>query len=317
MCPNTIYYSQENHTGNLKISLEDIKLATNNFSDNNLIGRGGSARVYRGEVTRANRCHTVAAKRLNSDGGQHKNEFMTELEILQDYKHESVISLVGFCYEIVENIIVYEFASRGSLDMHLKDYALTWMKRLQISIDIASGLDFLHGSGGDRQEVVIHRDIKSSSILLTDDWKAKICDFGLSLISPINSEMDFVTDNACGAINYRDPVYLKLGYLTAHSDIYSFGVVLIEILCGRLVHEDNSIQIADLTDLYKNHYENGTLDEILFGGIKEQAVPESLITFQNLAYECLYHEREKRPTTHDVLLRLKKALEFQVRLRFI
>ncbi|XP_023761491.1 uncharacterized protein LOC111909936 [Lactuca sativa] len=302
---------QENHRDNLKISLEDIKLATNNFSDNNLIGRGGSARVYRGEVTRANRCHTVAAKRLNSDGGQHKNEFMTELEILQDYKHESVISLVGFCYEIVENIIVYEFASRGSLDMHLKDYALTWMKRLQISIDIASGLDFLHGSGGDRQEVVIHRDIKSSSILLTDDWKAKICDFGLSLISPINSEMDFVTDNACGAINYRDPVYLKLGYLTAHSDIYSFGVVLIEILCGRLVHEDNSIQIADLTDLYKNHYENGTLDEILFGGIKEQAVPESLITFQNLAYECLYHEREKRPTTHDVLLRLKKALEFQ------
>ncbi|KAF5783815.1 putative protein kinase RLK-Pelle-CR4L family [Helianthus annuus] len=106
-----------------------------------------------------------------------------EVEVLFEYKHENIIGLVGYCGE---KILVYEYASNGSLDRHLENASLTWTERLKIGIDIATGLDFLHGGG----YPVIHRDVKSSNILLNDDWKAKITDFGFSVITPLNNEID-------------------------------------------------------------------------------------------------------------------------------
>ncbi|GKB88513.1 kinase RLK-Pelle-LRR-I-1 family protein, partial [Tanacetum coccineum] len=164
---------------------------------------------------------------------------MTELDILKKYKHENVIGLVGYCGEKGEKIIVYEYASKGSLDRWLRHIDLTWRRRLAICIDIASGLEFLHGTSDVKQEVVIHRDIKTANILLNDDWKAKIADFGLSLISPINQKMNYVIDNAKGTSGYCDPQYITTSMLTKESDIYSFGVLLFEILCGRFVNEYN------------------------------------------------------------------------------
>ncbi|XP_023761496.1 uncharacterized protein LOC111909939 [Lactuca sativa] len=301
---------QENIKDNLRISLEDIILATDNFSDSNVIGRGGFGRIYKAEVTHANGRHTIAAKRLDPTGGQGETEFMAELEILLEYKHENVIGLIGYCKDHVEQIICTEYASKGSLDVHLKDNDLTWMKRLEISIDIARGLDFLHG-GGVTQEVVMHRDIKSSNILLTDNWRAKIGDFGLSLITPIDEETDFVIDNACGTPGYCDPLYEKLGFLTKESDIYSLGVVLFEILCGRLVFKRIIGSFHNRITLFQRHYEKGELDQMVFEGIKDQIAPKSLDIFQNIAYQCLHDEKEKRPTTSKVLLQLNKALEFQ------
>nr|GEX16764.1 protein kinase-like domain, phloem protein 2-like protein [Tanacetum cinerariifolium] len=134
---------------------------------------------------------------------------MTELEILMEYKYEHVIGLVGYCDEDDEKIIFYEYALRGSLDKYLSDNSLT--------------------------------DINSSNILLFDDWKAKISDFGLSLVCPTNHDVDYVIDNVTGTIGYCDPLSLKTGFLTKESDIFSLGAVLFDILCGKV----SSVKLDD------------------------------------------------------------------------
>ncbi|GJV51507.1 kinase-like domain, phloem protein 2-like protein, partial [Tanacetum coccineum] len=169
---------QENHKDNLKLSLEDVKLATQDFSQVNIIGRGNFGNIYRGEVTHAHVLQIIAAKRLDKKIAEREAQFATELEILMEYNHENVIGLVGYCDEEEEKIIVYQYASRGSLDKYLSDDSLTWVMRLKICIDIAIGLELLHGTVSSR-EMVIHRDINSSNILLFDDWKAKIILFDI------------------------------------------------------------------------------------------------------------------------------------------
>lgn len=304
-------YFQENNKDILKISLEDIKLATQDFSENNCIGKGGFGKVYKGEVSHANGHDIIVAKRLDARYGQGEPEFLTELEILFEYKHENVIGLVGYCDELGEKIIVYEYASNGSLDRHLNNDCLTWMKRLQISIDVARGLDFLHGTSVVKQDVVVHRDIKSANILLNWDWKAKVTDFVLSLICPINQEMDYVIENVVGTIGYCDPLYLESSVLTKESDIYSFGVVLFELLCGRLVYEYHNGNMRIQTKLVKDHFKKGRVGDMVFEGIKEQIVPQSLSTYSSIAYQCLKRQREERPTISTVLVQLEEALEFQ------
>ncbi|KAJ0511327.1 putative protein kinase RLK-Pelle-LRR-I-1 family [Helianthus annuus] len=298
---------QETHKDSLHISFEDIRLATQNFK--NQIGQGGCGKVYKGEILSVNGPTPIAIKRHDQRRGQGEKEFLSELEILFEYKHENIIGLVGYCNENDKKILVYEYASNGSLNRHLNDATLTWTQRLKISIDAAIALDFLHGG----VLPVIHRDIKSSSILLNGDWNAKLSDFGLSVIALLNNEIDFVVDNVCGTTGYIDPVYFKHGFLTTESDIFSFGVVLFEMMCGRLalMQEYNDERML-LTRLVKCHYKEGKVDELVFEGIKNKIVPRSLTTFQRIAYQCLSDAREERPTASEIILQLKTALEFQV-----
>ncbi|PWA66488.1 protein kinase-like domain, Phloem protein 2-like protein [Artemisia annua] len=302
--------SQMNHKKNLKISIDYIKQATQNFRQDSLIGYGDSGKVYKGVSAHTLGQNNIAAKRLNRESGQGEAEFVAELDILMEYKHDNVIGLVGYCDEEEEKIIVYEFASRGSLDWHLSDASLTWVMRLKICIDIAIGLEFLHKTASS-QQVVIHRDISSSNILLFDDWKAKITDFGLSLVCPVNQDVDYVIDDVKGTIGYCDPLYETTGFLTKESDIFSLGAVLFDLLCGKL----SSVKLDDeyqfLPFLAKHRYQVGKLDELVFEGIKEQIVPQSYITFTRIALKCLHHRRERRPTADEVVIQLKKALEFQ------
>ncbi|GKD40796.1 kinase-like domain, phloem protein 2-like protein, partial [Tanacetum coccineum] len=302
--------SQENHKDNLKLSVEDVKLATQDFSQDNIIGHGDFGNVYRGVVTHAHGHNIIAAKRLDRKSVAKDAEFMTELEILTEYKHENVIVLVGYCDEEDEKIIVYECASRGSLDKYLSDDSLTWVMRLKICIDIAIGLEFLHGNVSS-PELVIHRDISSSNILLFDDWKAKMTGFGLSLVCPTNHNVDYVIDNVIGTIGYRDPLHSKTGFLTQESDIFSLGAVLFDMLCGKLSSEKLDDEYLYLPYLAKHHYHAGKLDKLVFKGIKEQIVPQSYITFTRIALQCLHHRRERRPTADEVVIQLKKSLEFQ------
>lgn len=250
----------------------------------------------------------IAAKRLDIHRGQGEQQFFAQLEILLGYKHENVIGFVGYCKENDERIFVYEYASNRSLDLHLGSRDLTWTKRLEIVIDVASGLEFLHGGVG-TQETVIHRDINSGNILLNGDWRAKISDFGLALKMPISQETDYVIDNVVGSRGYSDPLYESTGFLTKESDIYSFGVVLFEILCGRHATDQN---YEALPVLAEHHFSKGTIDEIVLESMKEQIVPESLISYSRIAFQCIQREREKRPTISEVIVQLKKALEFQV-----
>nr|XP_043608923.1 receptor-like protein kinase ANXUR2 [Erigeron canadensis] len=283
------------------MSLQDIKLATEYFDNKNRIGLGGFGEVYIGKVPQGDGFNTIVAKRLDTSHGQGEKEFRNEIQILFEYKHENIISLVGYCNENDEKVIVYEYASRGSLDRYLKDARLTWMKRLNICIDVATALAFLHG-GVRRQAIVIHRDIKTPNILLNDKWNAKLADFGLSLISPINKETGYVIDHACGTEGYLDPLYSESGFLTIESDIYSFGVVLFEIMCGRF-----------LTGVVvKENFEKGKIDDFVFEAIKKQIEPKALIAFKTIAYQCLHEDREKRPTAKEVLEKLEEARKFQI-----
>ncbi|GJR40827.1 kinase-like domain, phloem protein 2-like protein [Tanacetum coccineum] len=295
----------------LQVSLADINLATQDFSHDNLIGEGGFGRVYRGKLLCAGGHNIIAAKRLNKMSDQGETELNTELVILSEYKHMNVIDLVSYCNENGEKVIVYDYAARGSLDKWLKHKELTWRKRLEICIDIARGLEFLHGTSDVKQVVVIHRDIKSANILLHDDWKASIADFGLSLISPINQDIKYVIDNVKGTRGYCDPLYMTTKTLTKESDIYSLGVLLFEMLCGRFVMEHNNSRAQDLVHLVRHHFKEGTLYEMVFAATKKQMAPNSLTAFRNIAYQCIHEERSKRPTAYDVLIQLEKALEHQ------
>nr|XP_043633251.1 putative receptor-like protein kinase At5g39000 [Erigeron canadensis] len=307
------FYFQKNNKDMLRMSLEDIELATNNFNCANDIGGGGFGRVYKGEVANldGNGHYTIVAKQPDTRHGQGEKQFYNELQILYEYKHENIIGLIGYSNETNVKVIIYEHAPMGSLDKYLSDPTLTWRNRLKICIDFATGLDFLHG-GGHGQEVVIHRDIKAANILLFDDWKTKVDDFGLSMISTVNKETDYVIDHACGTKGYLDPLYLKSGSLTRESDIYSFGVVLFEMLCGRTAFAVYKHKGQFLSTFIEHIFKEGKQDEVVFHAIKDEIVPKSLTTFQNVAYLCLDDDREKRPTSKEVLSRLKRAMEFQV-----
>ncbi|MFS8026608.1 putative protein kinase RLK-Pelle-CrRLK1L-1 family [Helianthus anomalus] len=296
----------------IRISFECIKHATNHFSDQKRIGSGGFGKVYKGQLPHANGYKSIAVKRFDGKPGEGDHAFYRELEVLFKFKHKKVIGLVGYCDEMDERIIVYEYASNGSLDDSLNNICLTWMKRLEICIDVASGLDFLHG-GVLRQDAVVHRDIKSGNILLSGDWKAKITDFGLSLISPLNQEMDYVIEeNIAGTKSYIDPAYVETRRVSKASDIYSFGVVLFEILSGRPAYPTREYGNNYLGPLAKNYYEEGKLDELVFEGVKEKIVPQSLSTFAAIAYKCLHDDPDQRPTASEVLVQLNEAKEFQV-----
>ncbi|PWA44709.1 serine/threonine-protein kinase, active site protein [Artemisia annua] len=278
---------QKNHKNKLQISFEDISKATQNFNDDNLIGEGPFCKVYKGEGIHAHGCNTIAVKRLNTSSLQGDYDFLMELEILVEHKRENIMGLVGYYNKEDEKIIVCEYAHNGSLDKHLDDISVSWVKRLNICIDVASGLAFLH-KGAPTKEMVIHNDIKSSNILLNDEWKAKITDFGLSVI-PIE-------------YNERVGGYVDAPFITKESDIYSFGVVLFEVLSGRSI----------VTDKHKYDQQDLTATkDIVFEHIERYIAPESLNTFRMIASRCIDDEMEKRPTAEEALGQLKKALEIQ------
>lgn len=213
----------------LKIPLEELKKATNDFDNSKIKGVGGFGTVYGGEVTHFKGRSMVAIKRLSREFGQGDPEFWKEVMMLSRYRHTNLISLLGYCDEDGENILVYEYAANGSLDRHLSSTTLTWLQRLKICLDVAMGLAYLHDHKG-TQRRVLHRDIKSANILLYDNWKAKLSDLGLSKLGPANQRHTVLFTHVAGTPGYCDPQYMQMYALTKESDIYSFGVVLFELL---------------------------------------------------------------------------------------
>ncbi|GKA88565.1 kinase-like domain, phloem protein 2-like protein, partial [Tanacetum coccineum] len=310
------HVSQESLKRDLEISLENIKVATREFSQENCVGSGRDWKLYKGELSHAKananatERTTIVAKQWIRKYGQENNQFRTELDVLFNHKHEDIISLAGYCDEQGETIIVYKHVWNGSLDEHLNNVNLIWIKRLQICVDIASGLEFLHG-GGVTQDKLVHGNVKSANILLTADWKVKISNFEFSSDS-LHQHIDHVSDHAYGTFAYLDPEYTISGILTDKSDLYSFGVILVEILCGRLAWGNGcEDQSQSLGPLAKRRFEEGKLNEMVFEGIKKEIVPESYSSFSNIAYECLRDDGYERPEAREVVLQLKKALEIQ------
>ncbi|KAL8475860.1 hypothetical protein ACS0TY_028496 [Phlomoides rotata] len=217
-----------------RFSISEMQLATRNFSDGLLLGRGGFGKVYKGLIDKEQT--TVAVKRLKSNSKQGAREFLMEIETLSELRHINLVSLIGYCSESREMILVYEYMACGTLADHLYNFArrgldassLTWKERLNICIGAARGIDYLHT--GQR---VIHRDVKTSNILLDENFVAKVSDFGLAKPEDRNKLQSHVSTKVKGTFGYLDPYYFHTRKLTRKSDTYAFGVVLLEVLCGR------------------------------------------------------------------------------------
>ncbi|KAK1430279.1 hypothetical protein QVD17_12912 [Tagetes erecta] len=307
------YDSQKYSMDKLRMSLEEVRSMTKNFSDSKCIREGRCWKQYEGEMAQANGyIINVVAKLFDSKYDTQHQYFKRELDILSDSKHKNIVGLVRYCQDMDETIIVYEHASNGTLDVHLKNTSVTWMKRLKISIDIASGLHFLHKHGVVKDFWITHTDIRSFNILINGDWTAKISNLESSLYNGEHPQVEHVNDDAHRSLGYMDPKNKQSEHVTHKSDIYSLGVVLLEMLCGRLAWEegceDHSLSLGPLA---KQHFNEGKLDDLVFKGIKDQINPQALDAFVDIAFKCLEDDVGKRPEARAVEIQLRKALDFQ------
>lgn len=212
-------------------TFRELAASTQNFRAANLIGEGGFGSVYKGRLESGK---IVAVKQLNLNGLQGNQEFIMEVLMLSLLRHSNLVTLTGYCTDGDQRLLVYEYMPLGSLEDHLFDLKrhqepLDWSTRLKIAIGAARGLEYLHCEAN---PPVIYRDLKSSNILLDNDFNPKLSDFGLAKLGPVGDNTH-VSTRVMGTYGYCAPDYAMSGKLTIKSDIYSFGVVLLELITGR------------------------------------------------------------------------------------
>lgn len=291
-----------------RIPFKAVQEATDNFSEEMIIGIGGFGKVYKGILRDGTK---VAVKRGNHQSNQGFSEFMTEIEMLSKFRHRHLVSLIGYCDEMDEMIIIYEYMENGTLKNHLYGSdlpKLNWRQRLEICIGSARGLHYLHTGS---EKAIIHRDVKSANILLDENLMAKVADFGLSKDGP-EFDQTHVTTAVKGSFGYLDPEYLTRQQLTEKSDVYSFGVVMLEILCGMpVIDPSRPREKVNLIEWVINELKKGNLETVVDPHIKEGLKPESLQKFAETAEKCLAGCGLDRPTMGDVLWNLEYALQLQ------
>lgn len=219
--------------GNVAISIQVLRQVTDNFSEANILGRGGFGVVYKGELHDGTK---IAVKRMESGamGTKGMNEFQAEIAVLTKVRHRHLVALLGSCVNGPERLLVYEYMPQGHLGQHLFEWQehgyqpLTWKQRVTIALDVARGVEYLHSLA---QQSFIHRDLKPSNILLSDDMRAKVADFGLVRNAPDGKYS--VETKLAGTFGYLAPEYAATGRVTTKVDVYAFGVVLMEIITGR------------------------------------------------------------------------------------
>ncbi|KAG6404313.1 hypothetical protein SASPL_136559 [Salvia splendens] len=281
-----------------KFSLAEIRLATNDFSEE--IGTGGFGKVYKGFID--NGQTAVAVKRRNAWSLQGQSEFTKEIETLTEIRHRNIVSLIGYCDEKGDMILIYEYVANHSLKHHLNQSMaggalLTWRQRINILIGAARGLCYLHEHAPNSS--VIHRDVKSANILVNENFEAKVADFGLA--RHVGFDVSHVSTGPRGTDGYEDPHHKSSGgKLTRASDTYAFGVVVLEVLSGRKAL-DGLVYLSNW-DFDREPHE--IVDSNVSGNISDR----SLKICYDVAKTCLLYEPKQRPKMREVLTQLESAL---------
>ncbi|CAN6712153.1 unnamed protein product [Malus baccata var. baccata] len=300
--------------------LSELRAVTHNFSVNFLLGEGGFGTVHKGYVDENLRqglkAQAVAVKLLDIEGLQGHREWLAEVIFLGQLRHQNLVKLIGYCCENEERLLVYEFMPRGSLENHLfkrLSVSLPWATRLKIAIGAAKGLAFLHGA----ETPVIYRDFKTSNVLLDSDFTAKLSDFGLAKMGPEGSETH-VTTRVMGTYGYAAPEYVSTGQLTTKCDIYSFGVVLLELLTGkRAMDKSRPKSEQNLIDWAKPYLTSSSrrlryiMDPRLAGQYSVKGAKE----IAHLALQCISmnpKDRPKMPTIIETLESLQNLKDMAV-----
>ncbi|XP_072980587.1 calmodulin-binding receptor-like cytoplasmic kinase 3 isoform X1 [Typha angustifolia] len=304
---------QPSTIGPLQLSISQIIKITHNFSPGLVIGEGVFRTVYKAELPHGG--PIVAIKRTKKEHlATLRAEFSNEVALLTKIEHRNLVQLLGYVNTQNESIIITEYVPHGNLRDHLdgqRGRILDFSQRLGIAIDVAHGLTYLHLYA---EKPIIHRDVKSSNILLTESFRAKVADFGFARTGPMEADQTHIETNVKGTAGYVDPEYLRTYHLTIKSDVFSFGILLIEILSARRPvelkrHPDEKITVRWAFAKYNE----GKVRDILDPMLQEVVHEDVLNKIFSLAFQCAAPTRSDRPVMKEVVERLWEVRKDYVR----
>ncbi|KAL9224048.1 hypothetical protein vseg_000122 [Gypsophila vaccaria] len=291
-------------------SYDELAMATNNFSEANILGQGGFGYVHKGVLPNGKE---VAVKSLKAGSGQGEREFQAEVEIISRVHHKHLVSLVGYCITGSHRLLVYEFVPNKTLEFHLHGKGqptMDWLTRLRIALGSAKGLAYLHE---DCHPKIIHRDIKAANILLDNKFEAMVADFGLAKFS--SDTHTHVSTRVMGTFGYLAPEYAASGKLTDKSDVFSFGVMLLELITGRrpvdpaYTYMDDSL-VDWARPLLARALEENNFDSLVDPRLQNNFNLTELARMVACASACVRHSGRRRPQMSKVV----RALEGEVSL---
>lgn len=310
---NNFIYSPDGGIGTSRswFTYQELSDATDGFSQDNLLGEGGFGCVYKGTLVDG---RVVGVKQLKAGGGQGEREFRAEVEIISRIHHRHLVSLVGYCIAENQRILIYDYVPNNTLHYHLYDKdkpVMDWASRVKVAAGAARGLAYLHE---DCQPRIIHRDIKSTNILLENNFEARVADFGLAKLALELELHTHVSTRVMGTFGYLAPEYASTGKLTEKSDVFSFGVVLLELITGRKpVDASQPLGDESLVEwarpLLTEALDKEEFGDLVDSRLEDNFIPSEMFRMIEAAAACVRHLASKRPKMSQVVRALDSMEE--------